>query len=56
AGEWLAPAGTLLIETSKHQSRATAALLTGAGFEARIVRDAEIGGTVAIGRRRHSRR
>ncbi|WP_336854358.1 putative protein N(5)-glutamine methyltransferase [Sinomonas albida] len=51
AGEWLTPGGTLLIETSKHQSRTTAAMLAEAGFDVRIVRDAEIGGTVAIARR-----
>ena len=51
AGEWLAPGGTLLIETSRRQSRTTSALLAAAGFDARIVRDAEIDGTVAIGHR-----
>lgn len=49
AREWLAPRGTLLIETSRHQSSATAALLRGAGFTARIVRDPEIGGTIVEG-------
>ncbi|MDQ4501338.1 putative protein N(5)-glutamine methyltransferase [Sinomonas sp. ASV322] len=49
AGEWLAPGGHLLIETSKHQSSGTAALFADAGFSARIVRDPDIGGTVVIG-------
>ncbi|MCH6472176.1 putative protein N(5)-glutamine methyltransferase [Sinomonas terrae] len=49
AGEWLAGGGWLLIETSRHQSRATAEMIVDAGFTARIVRDPEIGGTVVVG-------
>ncbi|WP_138445225.1 putative protein N(5)-glutamine methyltransferase [Sinomonas susongensis] len=49
AAEWLAPGGTLMIETSQHQSPATAALFGAAGLTARIVRDAEIGGTIVKG-------
>ncbi len=51
AGEWLAPGGALLIETSKHQAPTTAAILTAAGFSVRIMRDPEIGGTVAVAHR-----
>lgn len=49
AREWLAPGGVLLIETSRHQSTATATLLSAAGLRARIVRDPEIGGTIVKG-------
>lgn len=51
APEWLAPGGWLLIETSKHQSAATAGLLRAAGLDPRVRRDAEFGGTVVVGRR-----
>jgi release factor glutamine methyltransferase len=51
AGEWLAPGGWLLIETSKHQSPYTAALVSAAGLDTYVRRDAEIGGTVVVGRR-----
>jgi release factor glutamine methyltransferase len=51
AGEWLAPGGWLLIETSRHQSPATAALLSAAGLDTCVRRDEEIGGTVVVGRR-----
>jgi release factor glutamine methyltransferase len=51
APEWLAPDGWLLIETSKHQSPATAGLLRAVGLDPRIRRDPEIGGTVVVARR-----
>jgi release factor glutamine methyltransferase len=51
AGEWLAPGGWLLIETSKRQSLYTAALVSAAGLDTYVRRDAEIGGTVVVGRR-----
>lgn len=51
AREWLAPGGHLLIETSRRQARATAALVAAGGLEARIERDDEVAATVVIGRR-----
>jgi release factor glutamine methyltransferase len=51
APEWLAPGGALLIETSERQARGTAALMTAAGLAASFSHDAEVGGTVATGRR-----
>lgn len=50
APSWLVPGGgALLIETSVEQAPVTAALMTDAGLRARIVRDREVDGTVAIG-------
>lgn len=51
APEWLAPAGRLLIETSRPQADLTIAAMTEAGLRAAVTRDAEIGGTAVIGRR-----
>jgi release factor glutamine methyltransferase len=50
AALWLAPGGSLLIETSERQAPTTAALVAAAGLAPVIVRDEEIGGTVVIGR------
>lgn len=50
ASAWLRPGGHLLIETSVRQAPLTAAIITGAGLEARIVHDDELDGTVVIGR------
>jgi release factor glutamine methyltransferase len=47
AGEWLAPGGVVLIETSEAQAPATAAAL--AGLHPRIARDDERDATVVIG-------
>ena len=52
APDWLAPDGTLLVETSDRQAGGTLALLRRAGLAAEIVSDEEVGGTVAVGRRR----
>jgi release factor glutamine methyltransferase len=50
AGPWLAPGGTVLIETGRTQAAWTALLLEQAGLSASVVSDDEIDGTVAIGR------
>lgn len=49
ATRWLAPGGSLLIETSERQSRWTARAMTRGGLRARIVEDEETGATVVIG-------
>ena len=51
AADWLAPGGTLLVETSEEQADRTAALLAGHGLATALVQDAEIGGTVVTGTR-----
>jgi release factor glutamine methyltransferase len=51
APDWLAPGGALLVETSDRQAPATLDLLRRAGLAPVLATDAEIGGTVAIGRR-----
>jgi release factor glutamine methyltransferase len=52
AGEWLAPGGHVLIETSRRQAAITAALVRAGGLDARILRDDGLAATVVIGRRR----
>jgi len=52
AGEWLAPDGRLLVETSRQQAPETAALLTGAGLMARVLTDEDLDATLVIGARR----
>ena len=47
---WLRPGGTLLIETSDRQATRTADLMAAAGLTTEIASDAEIGGTVVLGR------
>lgn len=47
---WLAPAGAVLIETSRAQADATAALLAAAGLEVAVEHDEELDGTIAVGR------
>jgi release factor glutamine methyltransferase len=49
AGAWLAPGGTLLIETGRTQAAWTALLLENAGLSASVVSDDDVDGTVAIG-------
>lgn len=49
AGEWLAPGGALLVETSRGQAPGTRSLMEAAGFAVRVVRDDELGATVAVG-------
>ncbi len=52
AADWLAPGGHLLVETSRRQAPGTAELFAGHGFDARVVRDDEVDGTVVVGTRR----
>lgn len=49
--DWLAPAGTLLVETSEEQAPATRAALAAAGLQTGEVHDEETGGTVVLGTR-----
>ena len=49
APRWLAPGGHLLIETSEAQAPATAAAVTGAGLQARVIRDEDLDATVVVG-------
>jgi release factor glutamine methyltransferase len=50
AREWLAPGGSLLIETSERQAPATADAMRAGGLEPRVVRDEELDATVVVGR------
>lgn len=50
APEWLAPGGTLLIESSQRQAASTAEAMWAAGLDARVEFDDEVDGTVVIGR------
>jgi release factor glutamine methyltransferase len=47
---WLAPGGRLLVETSTRQADRTAAAMTDAGLAAEVRHDADLDGTVAVGR------
>jgi release factor glutamine methyltransferase len=49
APDWLAPGGSLLIETSGRQAPDTLAAFTRAGLTARVVTDDELAGTVVVG-------
>ncbi|MFF0743024.1 putative protein N(5)-glutamine methyltransferase [Streptomyces sp. NPDC004111] len=49
AVRWLAPGGSLLIETGERQARWTARAMEHGGLRARIVTDEETGATVVIG-------
>lgn len=49
APEWLAPGGTLLIETSRRQAAGTVAAVEGAGLVAEVVGDEELDATVVLG-------
>jgi len=49
ARDWLAPGGTLLIETSQRQATATLTAFTHAGLRARVAVDEELDGTVVAG-------
>jgi release factor glutamine methyltransferase len=51
APDWLAPGGRLLVETSARQAEQTCVAMTAAGLRADIRHDAELDGTVAVGRR-----
>ncbi len=50
APRWLAPGGSLLIETSVSQSALTQAAMTAGGMATRIATDADMDATVVIGR------
>lgn len=50
ARAWLAPGGSLLIETSQRQVAGTSALLAAAGFAVKTVHSEDLDGTVAVGR------
>ncbi len=52
APDWLAPGGTLLVETGRRQADRTAELFSRAGLAASVETDEEIGGTVVAGRSR----
>jgi release factor glutamine methyltransferase len=49
ARTWLAPRGSLLIETSEAQAPETMAAMTAAGLTARVVEDEDLAGTVVLG-------
>jgi release factor glutamine methyltransferase len=49
AGEWLAPGGVLLVETSERQAAAMTAAMTAAGLTARVHGDDDWGATVVTG-------
>lgn len=49
AGEWLAPGGVLLVETSDRQAPSMAAAMSGAGLDAHIHSDDDSGATVITG-------
>ena len=49
---WLAPAGSVLVETSPEQAGLTRAALAEAGLETSLVTDDALGGCVAVGRLR----
>lgn len=51
AGEWLAPRGYLVVETSERQAPATAALLADVGLAARVVRSDDLDATVVVASR-----
>lgn len=49
AGEWLAPGGVLLVETSDAQAGLTTAAIRDAGLDPRVERDDDLEGCVAVG-------
>ncbi|GAA3489395.1 MULTISPECIES: putative protein N(5)-glutamine methyltransferase [Streptomyces] len=49
AARWLAPGGSLLIETSERQAGRTVAAMARGGLAARVEEDEETGATVAVG-------
>jgi release factor glutamine methyltransferase len=50
AHRWLAPGGSLLIETSREQAAGTRALVAAGGLTARVVTDDDVDGTAVVGR------
>lgn len=51
AGEWLAPGGRLLMETTERQAAPATGVLSGHGLAARVVSDPEAGATVVVATR-----
>jgi release factor glutamine methyltransferase len=51
ASPWLAPGGSVVIETSREQSAGTAALFEAAGLAARVVVDDDLDATVVVATR-----
>lgn len=49
AGDWLAPDGHLLIETSRRQAELTVAAFSAAGLRSRVVTSDDTDGTVVVG-------
>lgn len=49
-GRWLAPGGTVIVETSVQQAPASAGLFQDAGLRTRVVRDDRVEGTAIIAR------
>jgi len=49
--DWLAPAGSVVIETSSEQSARSVALFEGAGFSARVVEDDDLDATIVLATR-----
>ena len=52
AAGWLHPSSVLVIEAGRAQASTSAALFEAAGFRSRIVRDADLDGTVVVARLR----
>jgi release factor glutamine methyltransferase len=52
APRWLAPGGSLLIETSERQAPLTAAAVAASGLVPRVERSEELDGTAVVGSRR----
>lgn len=51
APEWLAPGGSVLVETSEEQASAAADAVVAAGLDARVATCADLAATVVLGRR-----
>jgi release factor glutamine methyltransferase len=55
AAHWLAPGGSLLVETSEEQVPDALRLLLGGGLDPRVAADDELGATVLVGTARGGR-
>jgi release factor glutamine methyltransferase len=51
AADWLAPGGSLLVESGERQAEAAAGILAGGGLLPRVATDDDLGATVVIGTR-----
>lgn len=51
AGDWLAPGGIVLVETSRAQAHGLAQAFESAGLASTVDHDDELGATVVVGRR-----